>query len=108
MKASCLPAAARTADEPVLVVPMRGVAWRGDAAGDIRSRIAEATLLPQHHPATLTLMQAASCPSVANVLKTSVKGEAGGGRREMEVESGRYSREEKKLYPCFHFSSNLV
>lgn len=104
MKPSCLPAAARTADGPVLVVPTRGVAWRGDAAGDIRSRIAEATLLPQHHPAALTLMQAASCPSVANVLKTSVKGEATGGDRE-KWES---EREEKKLYPCFHFSSNLV
>lgn len=84
MKHSCLPTAARTADGPVSVAPTRGVAWRGDAAGDTRSRIAEATRLPQHHPAALILTQAASCPSVANVLKTSVKGEAGGGQSEME------------------------
>lgn len=80
MNPSCLPAAARTVDGPVLVVPTRGVAWREDAAGDTPSRIAEATLLPQHHPAAL--MQAASCPLVANALKTSVKGKAGGGQRE--------------------------
>lgn len=84
MKPSCLPASARSAGGPVSVAPTRGVAWREDAAGGTRSRIAEATLLPQHHPAALTLTQAASCPSVANVSKTSVKGEAGVGQREME------------------------
>lgn len=84
-KRSYLPTAARTADGPVSAAPTRSVAWRDDAAGDIRSRTAEATLLPQHHPAARTLTQAASCPSVANVSKTSVKGEAGwGGQRKME------------------------
>lgn len=81
---SCLPASARTADGPVLVAPTRGEAWREDAAGDIHSKIAEATLLLQHHPAALILTQAASCPLVANVLKTSVKGEVEGGQREMQ------------------------
>lgn len=78
MKRSCRRVPARTAEGPVSAAPMRGVAWRGDAAADIHSRTAEATRQPQHHPAALTHTQTASCPLVANALKTSVKGEAEG------------------------------
>lgn len=78
MKRSYRQAPARNAEGPVSAAPTRGVAWREDAAVDIRSRTAEAMLLPQHHPAALTLTQTASCPSVANALKTSVKGKAEG------------------------------
>lgn len=78
-KPSCLLASERTDDGLVSGAPTRDVAWKEDAAGDIRCRIAEVTPLPQHHPAALILMQAASCPLAANVLKTSVKGEARGG-----------------------------
>lgn len=83
-KPSCLPAPARTVGGPVSAAPMRGAASREDAAGDILCRIVGATFLPQHHPAALTLMQAASRPSVANALKTSVKGEARGRWRKTE------------------------
>lgn len=76
MKPSCLPAAERTGGVPVLAAATNGGAWREDAAGDIRSKITEATPLPRHHPAPLILMGAASCPSVAKALRTSVKGEA--------------------------------
>lgn len=92
MKPNCLPVAERTADGPALVAPTKGGAWREDAAGDIPSKITEAMLLLHHHPATLT--QATSCPSVASVLKTSVKGE--GGHRE-EWQSGRSEEEDKTL-----------
>lgn len=74
MKPSCLPVPARIADGPVSAALTRGVAWREDAAGDIRSRIAEATLLLQHHPAAHTLTQVVSWPMVVNALKTSAKG----------------------------------
>lgn len=102
MKPSCLPVAERTADGPVSVALTKGGAWREDAAGDIPSRIAEAMLLLQHHPATLIL--ATSCPSVA---KTSVKGETGewGSERNNKVKD---QKKKTKLYPYFYFSLNLV
>lgn len=78
MKPSCPPASARTADGPAWAPQTRGEAWRGDAAGDTHCRIAGATPPPQHPPAALTLTQAASCPSVVDVLKTLARGEDGG------------------------------
>lgn len=104
MKPSCLRAAERAAGGPVSAAPMKGGAWRDDAAGDIRSRTAEATRLPQHHQAAH--IRAASCPSVDVVLKTSAKGEERGGRRGME--KWKMSKRRKKNYPCFHFILNLV
>lgn len=73
MTPSCPRVGERTAGGPVSAALMRGEAWREDAAGDIRFRIAEAMLLPQHHPAPVTLVQVASSALVAN-MKISVKG----------------------------------
>lgn len=73
MNPSCPPVDEKTAGGPALVWLMKGEAWRGGEAEDIPFRTAEALRLPQPHPAAL---RAASCPSAANVLRTSVKGEA--------------------------------